>query len=100
MWGFCLKYCDNQNKGCTFVSTNKEKDMKNLITLEVKKATNEKVFKMPLGTYSRLRVNNEVSDIVVNPTSSGVWFHNEPGTIGRDISSKIICFISYSDLKS
>jgi len=27
MWGFCLKYCKNQNKGCTFVSTNKEKDM-------------------------------------------------------------------------
>jgi hypothetical protein len=24
MWGFCLKYCDNQNKGCTFVETNKE----------------------------------------------------------------------------
>jgi hypothetical protein len=28
MWGFCLKCCDNQNKGCTFVETNKEKDMK------------------------------------------------------------------------
>jgi hypothetical protein len=28
MWGFCLKCYDNQNKGCTFVETNKEKDMK------------------------------------------------------------------------
>jgi len=74
--------------------------MKNLITLEVKKATNEKVSKMPLGTYSRLRVNNEVSDIVVSPTSSGVWFYNETGTISRDTLSKIICFISYSDLKA
>ncbi len=73
--------------------------MKNLITSEVKKATNEKVFRMPLGTYSRLKVNNEISNIVVNPTSSGVWFHNEPSTIGKDISSKIICFISYNDLK-
>jgi hypothetical protein len=24
MWGFCLKYYKNQNKGCTFVETNKE----------------------------------------------------------------------------
>jgi hypothetical protein len=28
MWGFCLKCYDNQNKGCTFGETNKEKDMK------------------------------------------------------------------------
>ena len=69
------------------------------ITSEVKKAANEKVFRMPLGTYSRLKVNNEISNIVVNPTSSGVWFHNEPGTIGKDISSKIICFMSYNELK-
>jgi hypothetical protein len=35
MWGFCLKYCDNQNKGCTFVETNKEKDMEaTLVHLE------------------------------------------------------------------
>jgi aspartyl-tRNA synthetase len=27
MWGFCLKCYRNQNKGCTFVETNKEKDM-------------------------------------------------------------------------
>ena len=77
----------------------KLKIMSKLITSEVKKATNEKAFRMPLGTYSRLKVNNIISDIVINPTSSGVWFHNEPGTIGKDISSKIICFISYKNLK-
>lgn len=75
------------------------KNMETLITNEVRKVANEKAFRMPIGTYSRLKVNNEISDIVINPTSSGVWFHNEPGTIGKDISSKIICFISYEDLK-
>jgi hypothetical protein len=32
MWGFCLKCYYNQNKGCTFVETNKEKDMKAQMT--------------------------------------------------------------------
>lgn len=73
--------------------------MKNLITSEVKKAANEKALIMPIGAYSRLRVNNEISDIVISPSSSGVWFYNEPGTIRKDISSKVICFISYKDLK-
>jgi len=73
--------------------------MKKSITTEVKKATNDKAFRMQLGTYSRLKINNEISDIVINPTSSGVWFHHEPSTIGKDISKKIICFISYNDLK-
>ena len=73
--------------------------MEKLITNEVKKVAKEKAFKMQIGTYSRLKVNNEISDIVINPTSSGIWFHNEPGVIGKDISSKIVCFISYKDLK-
>jgi hypothetical protein len=68
------------------------------ITKEIKKIAYEKSIKMTIGHYSRLMVNNQISDIVINPTSSGVWFHNEPGTIGKDISSKIICFISYNDL--
>lgn len=72
--------------------------MKSLITTEVKKAAIDKMFNMPLGTYSRLKLNGEISDIVINPTSSGIWFHNEPGTIGKDISSKIICFLPYSQL--
>ena len=73
--------------------------MKKLITAEVIKATNDKGPRMQLGTYSRLKINNEISDIVINPTLSGVWFHNEPNTIGKDISKKIICFMSYNDLK-
>ena len=73
--------------------------MKNLITNEVKKVANEKALGMPIGTFSRLKVNNEISDIVISPTSSGVWFYNEPGIIGKDILNKIICFISYKDLK-
>lgn len=72
--------------------------MKDLITNEVKKVANEKALTMPIGTYSRLKVNNEISDIVISATSSGVYFYNEPDTIGKDISSKIICFISYKDL--
>lgn len=74
------------------------KTMENLITPEVKKIAKEKAFSMPIGTYSRLKVNNEISDIVINPTSSGIWFHNEPNTIGKDIANKIVCFISYKDL--
>lgn len=73
--------------------------MKNLITSEVKKATINKAFRMPIGTYSRIKLGGAVSDIVINPTSSGVWFHNEPNTIGKDISSKIICFMSYKELQ-
>lgn len=73
--------------------------MKNLITSEVKKVANEKAFKMPIGTYSRLKINDEISDIVISPSSSGVWFYHEPGTIGKNTSIKPICFISYKDLK-
>ena len=76
--------------------------MKKLITAEVIKATNDKGPRMQLGTYSRLKINNEISDLVINPTLSGVWFHkfnDEPNTIGQNISAKVICFISYNDLK-
>lgn len=72
--------------------------MTTTITTEVKRVANQKANTMPLGTYSRLKINGEISDIVINPTSSGIWFHNEPGTIGKDISEKIIEFISYQDL--
>lgn len=53
---------------------------------------------MQLGTYSRLKINGEISDIVIQPTSSGVYFYNVPGTIGRDILDKVIGFIYYSEL--
>ena len=68
------------------------------ITSEMRKAASEKVFGMPLGTFSRLKLNGEISDIVVQPTSSGVYFYNVPGTIGRDISEKQIGFIYYFEL--
>ena len=73
--------------------------MENLITAEVIKATNDKGSRMQVGTYSRLKINNKISDIVINPTLSGVWFHHEPNPIGKDISDKVICFMSYHDLK-
>ena len=53
---------------------------------------------MPLGTYSRLKVNGEISDIVIQPSSSGIWFHDVPGTIGKEITNQIIGFVSYQDL--
>lgn len=68
------------------------------ITPEIKKAAKEKSRFMQLGAYSRLKINGEISDIVIQPTSSGVYFYNVPGTIGRDILDKVIGFIYYSEL--
>ena len=75
--------------------------MKNsiLITPEVKKVASIKADRMPLGTISRLKINNEISDICICPSSSGVWFYNVPGTILANVSEKIIGFVSYNDLK-
>ena len=68
------------------------------ITPEIKKAAKEKVFGMPLGSFSRLKLNGEVSEIVISPSSSGVYFYNVPNTIGRDIVDRVIGFIRYSEL--
>ena len=68
------------------------------ITSEVKKIAKEKAMRMPLGTYSRLKVNDEISDMVIQPSSSGVYFFNVKGTIGRDIIQKLIGFIYFSEL--
>ena len=68
------------------------------ITPEIRKAAKEKVFGMPLGSFSRLMLNGEVSEIVISPSSSGVYFYNVPGTIGRDIVDRVIGFIYYSEL--
>ena len=68
------------------------------ITNEVKAAAAVKAFRMQIGTYSRLKVADKISDIVISPTSSGVWFFDEPRTIGQDIVSKIIGFVPYSNL--
>jgi hypothetical protein len=74
--------------------------MKNsiLITPEVKKVALIKADRMPLGTISRLKVNNEISDICISPSSSGVWFYNVPGTITVHVSEQIIGFVTYNDL--
>lgn len=82
-----------------FVIETEIKKTEDLITDEVKKVAKEKALKMPMGTYSRLQLGNKFSDIVISPTSYGIWFYNEPNAIGKDISSKIVCFISYEDLK-
>ena len=68
------------------------------ITLEMRKAASEKVFRMPLGTYSRLKINGEISDMVVSPSSSGVYFYNVQGTITENILDQQIGFIYYSKL--
>lgn len=68
------------------------------ITLEIKKIAKEKAMRMPIGTYSRLKVNGEISDIVIQPSSSGVYFYNVPNTIGCDIIIRVIGFIRYSEL--
>ena len=68
------------------------------VTLEMRKAASEKVFRMPLGTYSRLKLNGEISDIVVSPSSSGVYFYNVPGIIMANILKQQIGFIYYGKL--
>lgn len=78
-------------------NTFKKNDM-TTITSEIKKIAKEKAMRMALGTYSRLKVNGEISDMVISPSSSGVYFYNVPGTIGRDILDKVIGFIYYSEL--
>jgi len=69
------------------------------ITLEVKTIAFQKAMKMPLGTFSRLMINGEISNIVISPSSSGVYFYNVTGTIDKDILEKQISFINYNDLK-
>ena len=68
------------------------------ITSEIKKIAKVKADNMPLGTYTRLKVDGIISDIVISPSSSGVYFYDVPNTIGRDILDKFIGFIYYSEL--
>lgn len=68
------------------------------ITSEAKRVAKEKSTGMPLGTYTRLKINGEISDLVISPSSTGVYFYNVTGTIGRDISEKLIGFFYYSEL--
>lgn len=70
------------------------------ITSEMKKSASEKMYRMPLGTYSRLKINGEVSDIIISVVSSGVYFYNVPGIMTENISDKIIGFMYYSEVES
>jgi hypothetical protein len=70
----------------------------NTINAEIKKVAQEKIQSMPLGTFSRLKINGQISDIVISPVSSGVYFYNVPGTIGKNISEQVISFVTYSQL--
>jgi hypothetical protein len=55
-----------------------------------------KAMSMPIGTYSRLRVNNEVTDTVINPSSSGVYFYNVQGIIDEKIFDQDYLFVKYN----
>ena len=68
------------------------------INSEIKKIAKEKAMRMPIGTYSRLKVNGEISDMVISPSSSGIYFYNVPGTITENILDQQIDFIYYSKL--
>ncbi len=68
------------------------------ITSEIRKIAKEKAMRMPIGTYSRLKVNGGISDIVISPSSSGVYLYNVPGTITENILDQQIDFIYYSKL--
>lgn len=72
--------------------------MKDLITMEVRKAALKKSLKMPMGTYSRLKVNGEILDIVIKKSLYGIFFYNEPNAIGKDIFFKERIFFYYEDL--
>jgi dihydrodipicolinate synthase/N-acetylneuraminate lyase len=72
--------------------------MTQTITSEIKKLAQEKIQSMPLGAYTRLKINGQISDIVISTVSSGVYFYNVPGTIGRNISEQVIAFVPYNQL--
>jgi hypothetical protein len=70
--------------------------MINLVTQEVLKVAKTKAERMPLGTISRLKVNDVILDVMISPSSSGIYFYFVPGT---SIDGKeLICFKYYSQL--
>ena len=72
--------------------------MQNTITTEVQKVANKKAKAMPLGTYSRLKIDGVISDLVIQPSSSGIYFFYVPGTISKEISNQQIGFMYYGEL--
>ena len=66
-----------------------------LITAKIKQIAYHKALNMPLGTYSRLKIDGEISDIIIEPSSSGIWFRHSPN-IGK---GDIIEFIGFANYK-
>lgn len=68
--------------------------MKTIITNQIEKLAIEKALTMPIGTFSRLAVNNEITDLVVRPMASGVTIY-EAKIINADIFSAPCIHIAY-----
>jgi hypothetical protein len=68
------------------------------ITADIKAIAKTKAMQMPIGTFSRLKIGNEISDIVISPSSSGIYFYNVPGTITDKIFDQLICFDYYNQI--
>jgi hypothetical protein len=93
---------------CCILQATKEKDtpitlyknvMKNLnITTEMKQQATERINRMPIGTFQRIKLNGEVSDIVIQKQSSGVYFILSPEPIGINITDKPQAFVYFSEL--
>ena len=98
LFGICtiVQYISNTNKRQYCHNNLKINIMK--ITKEIKRIASETAKQMPLGTFTRLKVNGIISDIVIQPSSSGVYFFNVKGTIGEDILEHFMCFKYYSVL--
>lgn len=82
----------------TFAYTKTKNNMKTQIqiTTDIKAIAKAKAMQMPIGTFSRLKIGNEISDIVISPSSSGIYFYNVPGTITEKILDQLICFNYYT----
>ena len=68
------------------------------MTTEIKKTAKENAMRMPLGTFTRLKIEGKISDIVISPSSTGVYFYNVPGTITENILDQYIGFIYFTEL--
>jgi len=68
------------------------------ITLEIQRIAKTKAMCMELGTFSRLKVGDNITDIVISPSSSGIYFYNVPGTITDKILDQLVTFVYYSKI--
>jgi hypothetical protein len=68
------------------------------ITNEMKKQATQRINRMQIGTFQRIKLNGEVSDIVIQKQSAGIYFILSPEPIGKDITDKAQAFAYYSEL--